>query len=469
MQAKQGCDHARALIIGISDYSSFDATGGRNLPGAIADAIAYWRLVRALGVPPSNIILCTSPRLTVADLGPDAAEASLRDADRETLLAAMQAFGQQLEGAQGAKGIAAYIGHGDQDAHGASVLCPSDIAQGPAGELQNTLPTDDVIARLRGRGQSAELTVFLDTCFAGAEAAPVGTAVRSLRPGRTTTAVRFDARKLGTVVFTASEGAQPSYEVEVDGGVRGAFSWAVTNLLNRWGVEETEAHGRAFGLSNQGLRDRAQTLIETLRVPQTVRLHASRRQRQRRVGHDFANRVTGDGEPKAAVARQVFPGIGSKVSGYNIKKISDGSSLGTLYVAGAGLGSPLTANGWKSGTHVWAWNSSAWPALDFKIVGYYDVTGTAPTVDHSLVWRFNTNLSWQSNGASVTPEYIVKIDTTEVGRLVTHVASGDAPNYKLSFYGASGSGTLGGNSDTLLFYSGGSATSPSYKVEDLDV
>src|SRR5687768_6024996 len=58
-----------ALFIGVNDYSAFDVSTGKdkgasNLLGSRNDAIVFWHVCRLIGVPPANIRILTSPRLS---------------------------------------------------------------------------------------------------------------------------------------------------------------------------------------------------------------------------------------------------------------------------------------------------------------------------------------------------------------------------------------------------------------------
>ena len=57
-----------ALFIGVEDYAAFDASLGQpagtsDLPGAVADAVAFFRVCQELGVPAENMRILSSPRL----------------------------------------------------------------------------------------------------------------------------------------------------------------------------------------------------------------------------------------------------------------------------------------------------------------------------------------------------------------------------------------------------------------------
>lgn len=217
--------NAYALLIGVEDYSAFDATGAKNLLAGRNDVLAMWKVCRRMGYNPENIHVCTSPVLTPAQIveveidlelsnekyagemrnavktpqGMDELRAKIRDTVVKTTLIAMRwpqvlcpadsasienqvnwlstQLGQPFRDGKGylVPGILYYSGHGAR-VNAQLALCPSNATQMPNGALNNVLKFASIEATLskddQNRGDDTSplqyLTVLLDCCTAGA-------------------------------------------------------------------------------------------------------------------------------------------------------------------------------------------------------------------------------------------------------------------------------------------------------------
>src|SRR5262245_32103779 len=106
-----------ALLIGVDDYTAYDASMNlppdtSNLRGGRNDAVAWYAIARALGIPADRITLLTSPILTLADLPPGAEGTTLGPATRSAILTAIDALGERLDGGDPAQGLLSFSGHG---------------------------------------------------------------------------------------------------------------------------------------------------------------------------------------------------------------------------------------------------------------------------------------------------------------------------------------------------------------------
>lgn len=253
---------ARAVLIGVDDYSAYDASVG-NAPGtsdnrgARNDVRTYVHLCRALGIAPEEIRVLTSPPLDAAELG----IGEVREATRAEILEAGEWLAQGIE-ATGGKGILSFSGHGDAGPDGL-LLCPTDVS---GAELDQAIPLSRLGSRLSSLCDESNITFFLDACHAGGDAQG-GTHTRTLR-GRpmdhTPTRYSDDG---GPLVVAACRADQTSAEAAFDGVWQGALSWAVRTVLDRWTVRMH--HGDTFiDISYADLVHRVGALLDALTFTQ---------------------------------------------------------------------------------------------------------------------------------------------------------------------------------------------------------
>lgn len=147
---RQDPGRVHALIIGIEKYDAGDAW---NLPGPARDAVAFHRLLRAAGVPDSQL------RLHLAPLPPFAPDVSYRPADHATL---RRALVRELPTAEGEVLWVWWGGHGILDrAEHLRLLC-SDATIGD----KVALDLDSALARYAGDAVPglAEQLWLVDAC-----------------------------------------------------------------------------------------------------------------------------------------------------------------------------------------------------------------------------------------------------------------------------------------------------------------
>src|SRR5262245_1396125 len=117
-----------ALIIGVGDYSAFDASmnqpaGTSDLAGSTNDARALFAMCRLLRIPAENIRVLASPRLRPEDLGDGATAANLGDATHDAILDGARWLASKLDGPSRPTGILTWSGHGDFDEARGLLLC----------------------------------------------------------------------------------------------------------------------------------------------------------------------------------------------------------------------------------------------------------------------------------------------------------------------------------------------------------
>src|SRR5262245_18055009 len=130
-----------ALLIGIDDYSAYDS--GRNLPGSVNDAEAWWRVCRDLNVRPDRVRVLVS-RAPDGDGRESptndifAGAESVAEATRENILEGARWLAANLKGGT-IPGLLTYSGHGDSASTGDIALCPSDVEKS-GDDVKNLIP-----------------------------------------------------------------------------------------------------------------------------------------------------------------------------------------------------------------------------------------------------------------------------------------------------------------------------------------
>lgn len=262
-----------ALFIGVEDYSAFDASLGQpagtsDLPGARADAIAFFEVCKDLGIPAENMRILTSPRLDPAALSLLPA-ACLGDATAESILEGTRWLAERLGAAGKPPGLFTYSGHGDWLEGEGLVLCPSDTT-GPG--LRGALPFARLQAIFDAQRAAANLTVLLDTCHAGAARAGMGRRAGSLSGRALPALLGGQIPSLGDRMVAACKAGELAWRGKFSGVSRGAFSWAVASTLEQWSPRSVGGHVE-LDLSYDELVDRARRLLSALSFEQTPVLH----------------------------------------------------------------------------------------------------------------------------------------------------------------------------------------------------
>lgn len=272
-----------ALLIGVEKYEYLgpdkQLLAGRN------DVLAYWKICLRLGYTPGKVRALTTPKLTrdevllaamatfprknPMDLAAEvdawcqdpntfqeATEQNLREGVQWLAKSLVQAGGEYDRPAEPLPGLMSYSGHGAQK-NDALYLCPSNVTP----ELVHAVPYSDLREMLAGAEEN--LTVFLDCCYA-AEAAPTDhLAVPSLSAKGQAKLSGQAILQFGQRMFCASDVGEISYQSNIGGHWRGAFSWAVGVVLGQWNMEQ-EGDFRQSTISHYELLFRARTLMNGL-------------------------------------------------------------------------------------------------------------------------------------------------------------------------------------------------------------
>ena len=283
-----------ALLIGVDDYSSHDASAGNpqgtsDLLGSRNDVLAFFRTCRALDIPAENIRVLTSPKLDVSAL-PGVAPENVGEAT-EHAIAKGAAWLADAASAAGGAALLTFSGHGARLAGGQLALCPSDTG----ARLDRAVPFEAIRAVFEARGALPRLTCLIDACFAGASSTRGAAARAPLDPSAprerrtlslgapfaaddTTTEGPASGTQivpdpsLTGRVLAASRLDQPAFQASFSGEHRGAFSWAVGAALDQWSTVKDE-DGTRLNLSYGELRARAERLLGTLSFDQKPVLH----------------------------------------------------------------------------------------------------------------------------------------------------------------------------------------------------
>jgi hypothetical protein len=153
---------AHAVLIGVDDYSTYDATNKHNLLGCINDVRAFWDVCVTSGFAPENIHVLTNPPIDPAELG--GLPQNFQTATRGNILAQQETLLARLRADSRAVGLLVYSGHGawiDDASESSAVICPSDFWM-DAGRPNNDIPVHKL-----WHGAGSNLTVVLDCCHSG--------------------------------------------------------------------------------------------------------------------------------------------------------------------------------------------------------------------------------------------------------------------------------------------------------------
>jgi len=258
-----------ALLIGVDDYSTYDASTGHpsgksDLLGSRNDALAFFRTCRDLDIPAANIRVLTTPKLEAALL-PGVPAENIGEATEHAIREGAQWLAGAL-GASGGAGLFSFSGHGEKTEEGELALCPSDTRD---HALRGAIKFADLRRTFAEAGALANLTCVVDACFAGAAldpSAPKERRTLSLT-GRSDVATAPHALDLGDRVIAAARPDELAFQARFSGEHRGALSWAVGATLDQWTRVKEDGSTRV-NLSYGELRDRAERLLHTLSFDQ---------------------------------------------------------------------------------------------------------------------------------------------------------------------------------------------------------
>lgn len=413
---------AFALLIGVGDYRIFDPSGDADLKGPPNDVAAWLRMVYDLGIPRAQIRICASPGLP-RGIDPAALEGvRVTGASRAEIVDGLEALARALDGSGGTKAVLTYSGHGTRTAAG-QVLCPADIrAEGDT--LVGGLTVDEVGRILDRRAPGTRLTAFVDTCHdvTGFEDS-LGTARgRGLSwPGLAKLSERHAQptghRVFGDLVLTSSQPGTVSYDMPVIGGVRGAFSWAASNVIRRYGLVDGVA-GQTSGLTFHALAETCGRILEGMVVKQTPRFVGPPEAGDTRVFSAYGDDV-GVSAPQALPGHEVWPGLKGKVLKSKLYDLA-GNRLGTLYITDEDA-----PTGWTDNRQYWVWDKDAtkhgWAKQTFIAKAPSTTNDAAPS---KYVWTYETSaLSAKTEEQELHGwSYIVRLDAggDQLGYLRKH-------------------------------------------------
>lgn len=261
-----------AVIIGVSDYRAADPSGRSDLPGARNDA-RRWRIYceGALGLGPEQLRVHAD---TEGDLG----------TDRASLVASLRWLAAELGSGRAESGLVTFSGHGLTTEHVAGggtdeglslALAPSDLSAAHEGAM-SFVQVEEILHRaleasLREQGEVShqnlsaratallqDITFCVDACYA--EDDRPGGAGRGLGPRRKAAPVKVFGRLL-----LASQLWQTAWEVRVAGEWHGAFTYALTSVLEQWARGSDDGTAVRYAQAAYGdLAFRTRTLVHVL-------------------------------------------------------------------------------------------------------------------------------------------------------------------------------------------------------------
>lgn len=368
---------ARALIIGIADYSSYDAAAGlppgtSDLRGPVNDARTVAVLARLLGYRPEDIRVLTSAPISAGDVAPLFTGRAPEDVSLQgatfgpaTRAAIEEGLAWLAEGLTDpvSRGILSWSGHGDVR-DGEAVLCPADTGAGLAGAFTY----GELLERLGGL-ESTNLTVFLDACHVAGRGR--GTLSGGTLAGDTP---RFQGK---AVVYAACEPDEVAWEHHFGGRWHGVFTWALCRVLERWERHDGEGY-HYVRISNRELVRRVGDLLHAMAFDQRPRLETDP-ERAGKAAFQFPFLRDDDFDPSGGDGKEIDPSMGSAFQGTAVS----GLSLIQLY-SNSGLSNNV---GWlvavgdsnvTTGTFTWQANRSYWYFVPSFVSSNY---GGFPTAD----------------------------------------------------------------------------------------
>jgi Caspase domain len=370
--------HSRSfvLLIGVDDYSAFDPTHSKNLPGSVNDVEAWFRFCVRRGIPRENIRVLASPA-PGADIAGLHALAEARTATKVHIQAGLAWLADELA-RPGSYGLITFSGHGAY-AGTTAVVCPSDTDRA----FVHTIPVDDLVRRF-----GANLTAVIDSCHAdihidklligGGAGARVSLAL-SAPPPVDSGVPPFKGFPLAARVFTATPPFGTAVQAEFEGRFQGAFSWALTSTLGQWAVGT--ADGAPYVTAScQTALDFSKQILAALVLPSMPQLH----------GKDVANLpffgpngATSSGPNGPRLSEQIPPDVKVHVTCIT----PDGQQTAESAVISVGAQPQLQSM--RSYTEYWSLTADVLGALN------------APSPGAQLVMKTESPIPWRSLGVPV--------------------------------------------------------------------
>ena len=398
-----------ALIVGIDKYDSPNLSP---LEGARNDAIAWYRFcVRHLRIAPENIAVLANPPLTARDLGPEAEQSRLRGGSRADIVEEATLLARAAS--DGGAGLVTFSGHGlaMAPARAASTeidlsLCPSDVKvelpdEGDAS-VTGALRFSELSDIFRSQDSRDNITVLLDTCYSrgpsatksatgavpaapslAAASSPAQQSQLQIKPKGSVDALGLARKVLKVDAFTnrlilGARHWTEAYEMHVGGQWRGAASFAMLTVMERWALR-SEGGVTYPNISHGDLLDRMRDLLAVLGVPQIPALWGQRRLDEMpvlRPGLRFAPGET-SARPDAPMNKRQIPVDPDYVGLLQLSL--NGNPIVRVVITGESL--PSGARGLNKRTEYWYTNTSSPPALSSGLNVSLSSTQDQATID----------------------------------------------------------------------------------------
>ena len=319
--------HIQVLLVGIGHYPHLD---GKELPGTQGDLVIWHGLLNRMGIPSENMWLAASP-VDVSTEGAQTEDAQIvakllstlpagqvcKDGTQAGIEALTKAFVARLGDAGSTinRALVFWAGHGYSAPDGSLHLATADTALvdggplGGGGSFSGLMAWNDFADLLDQRPEAVKLTLVVDTCFAAAgpgHRTLTQTAPKGRRAGLTT-------NRDADIVLSASLGGQLALEVAMHKRWVGAFSWAVTCVLGRWGQSQQQA---GMEISLNSLVARAGALLFAAEIQQTPAFDGPAEDGLRRFLEPPEDTQVGDSAPQDLPGSEIDPGTDGLV--YNL-------------------------------------------------------------------------------------------------------------------------------------------------------
>lgn len=396
-----------AVIVGIDDYSVYDrsasqAAGTSDLSGAVNDALEWARLCQALGVRSEDIRLHLNPTVESSRLARVVGRGqpmTQRAATRAKVLGSVGWLRERLARSPASRGLLVFAGHGDLADDGSLVLCAADTRLGKRGELLDALSFADLETAVAATGRLVNLTAIIDACHAAGsgEAAP-SDRPRVLRRRRAAVVAREHD---SFPVFRACQPQQTTYEMQVGAQGRGAFSWSLLRVVQRWGLTPGAAGLPSVTLSHRDAAMRTAALLQALGLEQTPVFTGPRSELDQALFH----LRPGDSSSFAAQAPQVLPGRELHPGTYDLVDKGTNTLLGYAVITD-GNGAGPAINGverWDVETAYWFFTAQKNP---FSEVASFQIklhAGASPSLLPSAASLVHPNSSFVAATAASIP------------------------------------------------------------------
>lgn len=390
----------QVLLVGIGHYPHLD---GKELPGTQGDLVIWHGLLNRMGIPSENMWLAASP-VDVSTEGAQTEDAQIvakllstlpagqvcKDGTQAGIEALTQAFVARLGDAGSTinRALVFWAGHGFSAPDGSLHLATADTALvgggplGGGGSFSGLMAWNDFADLLDQRPEAVKLTLVVDTCFAAAgpgHRTLTQTAPKGKRAGLTT-------NRDADIVLSASLGGQLALEVAMHKRWVGAFSWAVTCVLGRWGQSQQQA---GMEISLNSLVARAGALLFAAEIRQTPAFDGPADDGQRRFLEPPEDTQVGDSAPEDLPGSEVDPGDGGRAysgdGGSTLLLISIGSYTKapfTSYPTKRLLFAQALSPGYDFSLSQWTGQVPSPPTLRYEAAGF-DLFSQAPPVNIS--------------------------------------------------------------------------------------